>query len=110
MRKKINKSLYNSIVIIFLASCGGGGGGGGGSTNGGGYGGGGYGSTNSSPNITNQSASYSIIEEQTSAFTVTASDADNDSLTFTISGVDAGLFNITSSGGVVTFTNAPDFE
>ena len=108
MRKKINIFLYNTFVIIFLASCGGGGGGG--SSNGGGYGGGGYGSTNSTPDITNQSASYSIIEEQTSAFTVTASDADNDSLTFTISGVDAGLFNITPSGGVVTFTSAPDFE
>ena len=115
MRNKFNKSLYNSFVIIFLASCGGGGGGGGGSTNGGGnggggYGGGGYGSTNSSPVITNQSTSYSVIEEQTSAFTVTASDTDNDTLTFTISGVDAGLFNITSSSGVITFINAPDFE
>ena len=110
MRNKINKFLCNSFVIIFLASCGGGGGGGGGSANGGGSGGGGYGSTNNSPVITNQSTSYSVIEEQTSAFTVTASDADNDTLTFTISGVDAGLFNITSSSGVITFINAPDFE
>ena len=110
MRNKINKFLCNSFVIIFLASCGGGGGGGGGSANGGGSGGGGYGSTNNSPVITNQSTSYSVIEEQTSAFTVTASDADNDTLTFTISGVDAGLFNIISSSGVITFINAPDFE
>jgi hypothetical protein len=111
MQNRINKSLYSFFVLSFLASCGGGGGSGGGdSTNGSGYGGGGYGSTNSPPVITNQSASYSSTEEQTNAFTVTASDADNDSLTYTLSGVDSDLFNITSSSGVVTFINAPDFE
>jgi hypothetical protein len=104
-----NKFLYNSLVIILLTSCGGGGGGGD-SSGSGGYGGGGYGSTNSAPVITNQSASYSVVEEQTSAFTVTASDADNDTLTFTLGGVDAGLFNITSTSGVITFISAPDFE
>ena len=52
---------------------------------------------------------YSVPENQTSAFTVTASDPDGDSLTFSISGTDSSLFTISSSG-VVTFNAAPDYE
>lgn len=45
------------------------------------------------------------------AYTVTATDPENDTLTFAISGgVDAALFNIDSKTGVVTFKNIPDFE
>ena len=97
-------------ILFFISACGGGGGGGGSSMSDGGSGGGyGSGSSNTAPTITNSTLSISAQENQTSAFTVTATDADNDSLTYTISGTDSPLFAI-STAGVVTFSTAPDFE
>ena len=106
----MNRSNFSYILImsLFITACGGGGGGGGGD-----YGGGGgdYGGSNTTPTFTNSTFSYSAQENQTTAFTATASDADGDSLTFNISsGSDAGVFAIGSSSGIVTFTTAPDFE
>jgi len=99
------KNLKISIItVLFITACGGGGGGGGGSSDGGGY------SPNNPPIIDGSTTSFSVLENQTSAFTVQASDADGDTLTYTVSGGDdASLFNI-SSTGVVTFISAPDFE
>ena len=102
------KSL-NRVIFLFslfvIASCGGGGGGGGG--------GDGYGSSsgnmNGAPSITNSSFDISVQENQTTAFTVTASDPDGDTITFSLSGTDASLLSITSSG-VVTFNSPPDYE
>ena len=96
--------LLTSIFIV--ASCGGGGGGG--SSDGGSGSGGGYGNTNSAPVINNTTTDISVQENQTSAFTVDASDADNDTLTYSLSGDDSGSMSIAS--GVVTFNTAPDFE
>jgi len=105
---KKNKLYIYILSSILITSCGGGGGGGmsdntygdtGGSTT----------PVNTAPVITNTSTSISVAENQTSAFTITATDADNDSLTYTISGTDASLFSVSSSG-VVTFNTAPDFE
>ena len=107
----MNRSNFGYILTMSLlvAACGGGGGGGGGDYGDGG--GGDYGGTNSTPTFTNSTSAYSAQENQTSAFTATASDADGDSLTFNISsGSDADLFSIGSSSGVVTFVTAPDFE
>ena len=107
----MNRSNFGYILTMSLlvAACGGGGGGGGGDYGDGG--GGDYGGTNSTPTFTNSTSAYSAQENQTSAFTATASDADGDSLTFTISsGSDADLFSIGSSSGVVAFVTAPDFE
>jgi len=91
------------VGLITISACGGGGGGGGDS----------YSApvapSNSAPTITNTTGNYSVPENQTSAFTVTASDPDGDSLTFSISGTDSSLFTISSSG-VVTFNAAPDYE
>ena len=106
----MNRSNFSYILImsLFITACGGGGGGGGGD-----YGGGGgdYGGSNTTPTFTNSTFSYSAQENQTTAFTATASDADGDSLTFNISsGSDAGVFAIGSSSGIVTFATAPDFE
>ena len=102
------KSL-NRVIFLFslfvIASCGGGGGGGGG---GDGYGGS-SGNMNGAPNITNSSFDISVQENQTTAFTVTASDPDGDTITFSLSGTDASLLSITSSG-VVTFNSPPDYE
>ena len=97
-------------ILFFISACGGGGGGGGSSMSDGSSGGGyGSGSSNTAPTITNSTLSISVEENQVSAFTVTATDADNDSLTYTISGTDSPLFVI-STAGVVTFLTAPDFE
>ena len=106
------RSIHSSLIVVFatviLAACGGGGGGSGG------YGGGGddgYGGGNNAPSFTNSTTSYSALENQTGAFTATASDSDGDALTFSISaGADADIFTIGSSSGDVTFISAPDFE
>ncbi|MDC0872954.1 hypothetical protein OAQ18_00085 [Gammaproteobacteria bacterium] len=102
----MKNSIINKLLpLLILTACGGGGGGGSS------YGGGddGY-NPNNPPVIDGSATSYSVIENQTSAFTVSATDADGDSLTYSVSGGDDGaLFNI-SSVGVVTFIVAPDFE
>ena len=100
-----NNIINKLLPLLILTACGGGGGGGSS------YGGGddGY-NPNNPPVIDGSTTSYSVIENQTSAFTVSATDADGDSLTYSVSGGDDGaLFNI-SSTGVVTFIAAPDFE
>ncbi len=100
----LNK-VYTLVCLFIIASCGGGGGGGG--MGGDGYGGGS--STNSAPSITNTVFNVSVSENQTSAFTISATDPDGDSLSYSISGTDNSLFNVTNSG-VVSFITAPDFE
>ncbi|NKQ41793.1 MAG: DUF1566 domain-containing protein [Sulfurovum sp.] len=66
--------------------------------------------SNSAPTITN-SASVSVLENQTSAITITATDGDGDAITYSITGgVDAGDFAINATSGVVAFTSNPDFE
>ena len=103
MNKKFIKKL---LPLIVLTACGGGGGGGG-SNSGGGDGG--Y-NPNNAPVIDASTSTYSVLENQTSAFTVSASDADGDTLTYSISsGDDSALMSINSSG-VVTFISSPDFE
>ena len=55
--------------------------------------------------------SLNASENQTSAFTVTATDADGDALTYAISGgADKDSFSINSTSGVVVFNTAPDYE
>ncbi len=102
------KGILVVIATITIAACGGGGGGGGGDYGGGGGGGGGYG--NNPPSITNSTSMYSVVENQTGAFLVTASDPDGDTITFSItSGADSSLFSVNTTGSV-TFNTAPDFE
>ena len=108
MYRSIQK--YSTVILAtaVLAACGGGGGGGGDYGGGGGGGGGGYG--NNPPTITNSTSMYSVLENQTGAFLVTATDPDGDTITFSItSGADASLFSVNTSGSV-TFNTAPDFE
>ena len=61
--------------------------------------------TNQAPAFTS-SATFSAAENQTDIGTVTATDADGDSLTFSISGSEINI----SSSGVLTFATAPDYE
>ena len=102
-----HKQKLTLLGTIFLAACGGGGGGGGGGTSNGG----GYGTTpsNTAPTIDNSTNDYSTIEGTTNGFMVNASDADGNSLTYSISGNDGSKMSVSSSG-VVSFINAPDYE
>ena len=52
------------------------------------------------------SATFSAAENQTAIGTVTATDADGDSVTFTVSGSELEI----TSAGVLTFASAPDYE
>ena len=92
------------ISLIMIVACGGGGGGGS-DTPGSGY----TTPTNNPPSITNTNMSISVVENQTTAFTVNATDPNGDALTYSLSGDDASLLSI-SNQGVVTFNTAPDFE
>ena len=51
-------------------------------------------------------ATFTAAENQTAIGTVTASDAESSSITFSISGSELAI----SSAGVLTFTSAPDYE
>ena len=96
--------LMSVICLAILSACGGGGGGGGGSSA--------PASvqvTNTSPTITDPGA-LSLLEGGTTVATISASDAQNNSLSFSIaSGDDQDLFAITA-GGDLSFVSAPDFE
>ena len=67
--------------------------------------------TNDAPSITS-GATASFAENGTgTVYTATASDPDASStLSYSIAGTDAALFNINSSTGAVTFKSAPNFE
>ncbi|MFP6886892.1 MAG: cadherin domain-containing protein, partial [Opitutales bacterium] len=52
----------------------------------------------------------SVNENQAEVLTLTADDDDNDSVTFVLSGTDAGLFDLNTTTGVLTFLNSPDYE
>ena len=103
-----HKTILPFISVFILAACGGGGGGGG---DGGGTSNGGYGTApiNTAPTINNSSNDYSIVEGETSGFMVNASDAEGNSLTYSVSGNDGSKMTVTTSG-VVSFISAPDFE
>ena len=84
-----------------LAACGGGGGGSSAPAS--------VQVTNTSPTITDPGA-LSLLEGGTTVATISASDAQNNSLSFSIaSGDDQDLFAITA-GGDLSFVSAPDFE
>ena len=55
-------------------------------------------------------ATANVEENQTAAYTVVATDADGDPLTYSLSGTDAALFTIDPATGVVSFNEAPDVE
>ena len=64
---------------------------------------------NDAPAISGLSSSISVAENQTSVVTVSASDVDEDDLTYTLTGTDASSLSINSSG-VIIFNSAPDYE
>ena len=63
------------------------------------------------PSFSAPSASVSVTENHTtSVYSADASDADGDSLIYSISGTDAGHFSIDSSSGALAFSTLPDYE
>jgi len=96
---KMSKNYLLGFSILFLAACGGSGAGPTGSS--------GPGTSNSAPVITSGNT-YSVAENTTAIGTVTATDADGDSLAYFIQGDDSSL--VTLAGGTLTFNAAPDFE
>ena len=52
------------------------------------------------------SASFSAAENQTAIGTVTATDSDSSSITYTVSGSELAI----TSGGVLSFVSTPDYE
>ena len=60
---------------------------------------------NEAPSISS-AATFSAAENQTSIGSISATDADGDSLTYSISGSEIDI----SSSGVITFVSAPDYE
>ena len=66
--------------------------------------------TNSNtPLFDNTTSSFSVSERSTTATTVSATDPTGDTLTYSLTGDDSGLFSISSSG-VITFNSATDYE
>ncbi|WP_146347833.1 Ig-like domain-containing protein [Phaeobacter marinintestinus] len=61
--------------------------------------------------VIDDSASYSVLENETDVGMIAASDVDGDALTYTIvGGADAALFSLDPSSGALSFLTAPDFE
>jgi uncharacterized delta-60 repeat protein len=72
-------------------------------------------STNHAPAITSNgggaTANITVPENSTTVTTVIATDAEGQTITYSISGgLDAGKFSITPNTGILTFITAPDFE
>ncbi|MEC7553396.1 MAG: cadherin domain-containing protein [Pseudomonadota bacterium] len=65
--------------------------------------------TNRAPAISGLDATVEVNENQSRLLTLDASDADGDTLSYTLEGVDADAFEV-SEDGVINFVNAPDYE
>jgi len=68
---------------------------------------------NRAPAFASATATATVAENIATTVTVfdaNATDADNDTLTYTLSGTDAAAFAINAQTGVVTFRESPDFE
>ena len=67
--------------------------------------------TNAAPVFTSGGTATFAERESGIVYTATATDADNDTLTYSLSGgSDASLFSIGNSNGELRFTSVPDFE
>ncbi len=62
------------------------------------------------PVVFTSPAAVSARENQTAAYMAAATDADGDTLVYSLSGTDAALFTINANTGEVSFIEAPDFE
>ena len=65
---------------------------------------------NSPPSFTNPSSVEFNENALTAAFSLTATDADGDAMTFSISGSDGTFFSLNTATGLLEFVSQPDFE
>ena len=66
---------------------------------------------NESPTFSSSTRTINVVENETTVGTVTATDPEGGTITYSITGgADAGSFNIDSSSGALTFQNTPNFE
>ena len=96
------KTFTYLLSFLFISSCGGGGGGG-------------DNYTPPTPPANNPPLfaavdTIAIAENTTAIGTITANDADNDALTYSVTGPDASLISVVQSSGFLSFNNAPDYE
>ena len=63
-----------------------------------------------SPAFTLIASALSIAENNTSSIDASASDADGDSLSYSLSGADSATLSIDTSSGALAFRSPPDFE
>ncbi|SVB33947.1 uncharacterized protein METZ01_LOCUS186801, partial [marine metagenome] len=85
-------------IALLLTACGGGGGGGPATPE----------PVNTAPTIADPGA-LSVEEGSQAVATVSATDPEGDSITFSLQGTDASAFSITSDG-TLTFVDAPDYS
>lgn len=95
--KKLLKSLSIAVLLGSLTACGGGGDSDSGSGSGGNDNGG---VKNTMPKLTVSSTSISLKENETKSFTVKASDAEGDTLTYSVSASDPSLSAVYEAGNV----------
>ena len=89
---------YLFIFVVALTACGGGGG---------------SSSSDSQPNAAPELiglTDYAIDENTSIVTTIEATDADGDTITYSISGVDSSFLAIDPSSGLLTFQSPPDYE
>lgn len=94
---KFNTFIFLSSIIM-ITSCGGGGGGSSESN-----------SINTAPQLTG-TIDFAIDENITNVATFEATDAQNDSITYSIEGTDSSFLAINKTSGVLAFKVAPDYE
>ena len=82
-------------LALLLSACGGGGGSGS--------------EANTAPVLTGL-IDFAVDENTTEVATFQASDADGDTISYSINGQDAGAFSIGGQSGVLVFRDSPDFE
>jgi len=70
----------------------------------------GIGGVNTPPVITSGRTANFAENGSGTVYTVTATDAEKDQITYRLGGVDFTLFNINANTGAITFKNPPDFE
>ena len=64
---------------------------------------------NADPVFADAAVTVDVDENETAVYQASASDANSDTLTYTLGGTDAAAFNI-AADGTVTFKTAPDYE
>ena len=111
MRSSLTPIIFGTVTVA-LTACGGGGGGSDSP-----YGSAGASgssttttSSNAAPVFDNLASTISVNENQTSITTIEASDADSDTLSFSLDGGDAQDLSIDEETGVLVFLSAPDYE